>query len=231
METMFYKRMLEDVGIEMTIVRGPDNKYKSAVEPFFRESLSEANREQNMALLEDFWARMGGDIATARDKSIAELDGEINALAMRTTQDFLDLGYVDGLLYEDELHAMLLDKGAAEDEDEESHAQFVSLKQYHNPDFFEDFITTLQEEMEGGNDDEDEDDDEDSEETEANAVAVVFAVGAIESGQGDDATIGSDRIAGAQEAPRPGGRRRGAPREFSRGAPSPAMSSGARPSC
>jgi len=194
METMFYKRMLEDVGIEMTIVRGPDNKYKSAVEPFFRESLSEANREQNMALLEDFWARMGGDIATARDKSITELDDEINTLAMRTTQDFLDLGYVDGLLYEDELHAMLLDKGAAEDEDEESHAQFVSLKQYHNPDFFEDFITTLQEEMEGGNDEE-----EDAEENgdEANAVAVVFAVGAIESGQGDDATIGSDRIAGA----------------------------------
>ncbi|MED5334999.1 MAG: signal peptide peptidase SppA, partial [Bacteroidota bacterium] len=63
------------------------------------------------------------------------------------------------------------------------------------PDFFEDFITTLQAEMEGGNDEEDEE--EDGEETEANAVAVVFAVGAIESGQGDDATIGSERIAGA----------------------------------
>lgn len=195
METTFYKRMLEDVGIEMTIVRGPDNKYKSAVEPFFRESLSEANREQNMALLEDFWARMGGDIATARDKSMAELDGEINSLAMRTPSDALLLGFVDGLLYEDELHALLLEKGAVEDEDEESHAQFVGLKQYHNPDFFEDFITTLQAEMEGGNDEEDEE--EDGEETEANAVAVVFAVGAIESGQGDDATIGSERIAGA----------------------------------
>ena len=195
METTFYKRMLEDVGIEMTIVRGPDNKYKSAVEPFFRESLSEANREQNMALLEDFWARMGGDIATARDKSMAELDGEINSLAMRTPSDALSLGFVDGLLYEDELHALLLEKGAVEDEDEESHAQFVGLKQYHNPDFFEDFITTLQAEMEGGNDEEDEE--EDGEETEANAVAVVFAVGAIESGQGDDATIGSERIAGA----------------------------------
>ena len=195
METMFYKRMLEDVGIEMTIVRGPDNKYKSAVEPFFRESLSEANREQNMALLEDFWARMGGDIATARDKSMAELDADINGLAMRTPADALSLGFVDGLMYEDELHVMLLEKGASEDEDEESHAQFVSLKQYHNPDFFEDFITTLQEEMEGGSDEDDED--ENGDEVEANAVAVVFAVGAIESGQGDDATIGSDRIAGA----------------------------------
>ena len=192
METMFYKRMLEDVGVEMTIVRGPDNKYKSAVEPYFRESLSEANREQNMALLEDFWARMGGDIASARGKAVADLDADINSLAMRTTGDFLELGYVDGLLYEDELHAMLLEKGAAEDEDEASHAALLGLKQYHNPDFFEDFITTLQADLEGG-----EEEEETEAGAEASAVAVVYAVGAIESGQGDDATIGSERIAGA----------------------------------
>lgn len=199
METMFYKRMLEDVGVEMTIVRGPDNKYKSAVEPYFRENLSDANREQNMALLEDFWARMGGDIASARGMSVAELDADINALAMRTTGDFLERGYVDGLLYEDELHAMLLDKGAQEDDDEESHARFVGLKQYHNPDFFEDFITTLQADLEGGDKEEE---GEEGAESEASAVAVVYAVGAIESGQGDDATIGSDRIAGALRAAR-----------------------------
>ena len=66
METTFYKRMLEDLGVEMTVVRGPDNTYKSAVEPYLRNDLSEANKEQLMALLEDFWARMGGDIAAAR---------------------------------------------------------------------------------------------------------------------------------------------------------------------
>ena len=49
--------------------------------------------------------------------------------------------------------------------------------------------------MEGGEDDGDEDIDE--AEGEAGSVAVVFAVGAIESGEGDDATIGSERIAGA----------------------------------
>lgn len=194
METTFYKRMLEDLGVEMTIVRGPDNAYKSAVEPYFRESLSEANREQLTALLDDFWARMGGDMAMARGMTIAQLDEHINALAIREPGDALSLGFVDGLLYEDELHAMLLDKGAAEDEDEESHALLVGYNQYHNPDFFEDFITTIQLEMDGS------DDDEDGEQEEleaANAVAVVFAVGGIESGQGDDATIGSERIAGA----------------------------------
>ena len=121
LETMFYKRMLEDLGVEMTIVRGPDNAYKSAVEPYFRESLSDANREQLTALMEDFWARMGGDIASARGMTMAQLDDHINGLTMRTTQDFLEQGFVDGLLYEDELHALLLEKGAAEDEDEASH--------------------------------------------------------------------------------------------------------------
>jgi len=195
METTFLKRMLGDVGIEMTVVRGPDNAYKSAVEPYLREDLSPANREQMTALLEDFWARMGGDVATARGMTIAELDGYINTLAIRTTQDALDLGFVDGLLYEDELHALLLEKGAAEDEDEASLAALVGYGRYHNPDVFGDFMTTLEMELTSDRNSDEEDDDD--EEGQANAVAVVFAVGGIESGQGDDATIGSERIAGA----------------------------------
>ena len=199
METTFYRRMLEDLGVEMTVVRGPDNTYKSAVEPFLRDDLSEANREQLTALLDDFWARMGGDIATARGMSIDELNGHINNLSVRIPADALELGFVDGLMYEDELHAHLLEKGATEDEDEPSQALLMGYSQYHNPDVFEDFITTLQEDLGTADEQEDGDNDEDAdgEDGEARAVAVVFAVGGIESGAGDDATIGSERIAGA----------------------------------
>ena len=198
METTFYKRMLEDLGVEMTVVRGPDNTYKSAVEPYLRNDLSEANKEQLMALLEDFWARMGGDIAAARGMTIGELDGHINNLSIRIPSDALELGFVDGLMYEDELHAMLLEKGAAEDEDEPSHALLAGYGQYHNPNSFEDLIQELQVELGAGDDDDAEDDEaEDGGDSVANAVAVVYAVGAIQSGEGDDATIGSDRIAGA----------------------------------
>lgn len=198
METTFYKRMLEDLGVEMTVVRGPDNTYKSAVEPYLRNDLSEANKEQLMALLEDFWARMGGDIAAARGMTIGELDGHINNLSIRIPSDALELGFVDGLMYEDELHALLLEKGAAEDEDEPSHALLAGYGQYHNPNSFEDLIQELQVELGAGDEDDAEDDEaEDDEDSVANAVAVVYAVGAIQSGEGDDATIGSDRIAGA----------------------------------
>lgn len=198
METTFYKRMLEDLGVEMTVVRGPDNTYKSAVEPYLRNDLSESNKEQLMALLEDFWARMGGDIAAARGMTMDDLDGHINNLSIRIPSDALELGFVDGLMYEDELHALLLEKGAAEDEDEPSHALLAGYGQYHNPDSFEDLIQGLQIELGSGNQDDEEDSEEEEDASaEASAVAVVYAVGAIESGEGDDATIGSDRIAGA----------------------------------
>ena len=126
-------------------------------------------------------------------------DGHINNLSVRFPADALELGFVDGLMYEDELHARLLEKGATEDEDEPSQALLMGYSQYHNPDVFEDFITTLQEDLGAADEQEDGDNDEDAdgEDGEARAVAVVFAVGGIESGAGDDATIGSDRIAGA----------------------------------
>ncbi|MEC8361082.1 MAG: S49 family peptidase, partial [Bacteroidota bacterium] len=57
-QSMFYPGMFEKLGIDVTVVRGPDNTYKSAVEPFLRKDFSAANREQLTALLEGFWLDM-----------------------------------------------------------------------------------------------------------------------------------------------------------------------------
>ena len=51
---MFYPGMFEKLSIDVTIVKGPDNKYKSAVEPYLRKNFSEPNKEQLTALLEGF---------------------------------------------------------------------------------------------------------------------------------------------------------------------------------
>ena len=142
--------------------------------------------------------RPSTSLAAARGMTMDELDGHINNLSIRIPSDALELGFVDGLMYEDELHALLLEKGAAEDEDEPSHALLAGYGQYHNPNSFEDLIQELQVELGAGDEDDEEDDEaEDDGDSVANAVAVVYAVGAIQSGEGDDATIGSDRIAGA----------------------------------
>ena len=58
---MFYPGMFEKLGIDVTVVRGPDNTYKSAVEPFMRNDFSPENREQIKSLLEGFWYDLSSD--------------------------------------------------------------------------------------------------------------------------------------------------------------------------
>ena len=187
METTFYKRMLEDLGVEMTVVRGPDNTYKSAVEPFLRKDFSEANREQLTALLEGFWSDMATDVETARNLEEGTLDDLANRLAIRGPQDAVDAGLVDGLLYEDELMSLLEEKLDGEK------PELISLGEYTLAERFlggVEALTAALEEME------EEEEDEDQTELGGN-VAVIYAVGAIESGEGDASTIGSETIATA----------------------------------
>ena len=50
-QIMFYKHLLDKLDVKMQIVRGPNNRFKSAVEPYFLDKMSEANREQ----MEKLW--------------------------------------------------------------------------------------------------------------------------------------------------------------------------------
>ena len=50
-QLMFFKGMLEKLEMDMQVLRGPDNKFKSAVEPLLLEKMSEANREQFETLI------------------------------------------------------------------------------------------------------------------------------------------------------------------------------------
>ena len=109
-QSMFYPGMFEKLGIDVTIVRGPNNKYKSAVEPFLRKNFSEANREQITALLEGFWWDMAHDVETSRHLEEGTLDDLANRLAIRSPRDAVDANLVDGLLYEDELRDLLESK-------------------------------------------------------------------------------------------------------------------------
>ena len=57
-QIMFYKHLLEKLEVEMQIVRGPNNRFKSAVEPYFLDKMSEANREQMEKLLGTVWGQI-----------------------------------------------------------------------------------------------------------------------------------------------------------------------------
>lgn len=185
---MFYPGMFEKLGIDVTVVRGPNNTYKSAVEPFLRKDFSEANREQIKALLEGFWMDMSTDVETARHLEEGTLDDLANRLAIRSPQDAVDAGLVDGLLYEDELEALLRDKLEGEE------PEMISLGEYTLAERFLGGLDALTAALEKAGEEEDGDDDA---KNLGGNVAVIYAVGGIESGKGDAETIGSETIAEA----------------------------------
>jgi protease-4 len=101
-EMMFYKKLLDKVGIEMQIVR--HGKFKAAVEPFMLDKMSEENREQQLTYMTSLWNHMLKGISEARNIPVEKL----NTLADEV-QTFnkgakaVETGLVDAAEYKDEV--------------------------------------------------------------------------------------------------------------------------------
>lgn len=99
---VFYKDALDKLGIEMQIFKV--GTYKSAVEPFTQNEMSEANREQVSSFLNDAWSFLRSDLAESRSLTIADIDSLANNLpAVQSTDFLLSANLVDTLLYETEI--------------------------------------------------------------------------------------------------------------------------------
>ena len=103
-QIMFYKHLLDKLDIEMQIVRGPNNRFKSAVEPYFLDKMSEANREQMDKLLGTVWGQILMGISESRNISVDQLNQIADNLeTMFNAQKALDYGLVDNLYYKDQV--------------------------------------------------------------------------------------------------------------------------------
>jgi protease-4 len=186
LQTTYFTGMLEKLGVDVTVLRGPDNTYKSAVEPFIRKDMSPENRQQMQALLDDVWDEMRGSIAAGRSIEPALLDSIAGGLLVRRAEDAVRYGLVDGVKHRDEVEALLDTKVGAT-------ANLVDLSTYVLP---EQFFGFSMEELAGF---------EFPEKAEADTaarplggnVAIVYAVGPIESGEGSNTVIGSETLAAA----------------------------------
>ena len=107
-QIMFYKHLLDKLDIEMQIVRGPNNRFKSAVEPYFLDKMSEANREQMEKLLGTLWGQILQGISETRNISVEQLNQIADNLELMTdAKKALDYGLVDQLYYKDQVLAEL----------------------------------------------------------------------------------------------------------------------------
>ena len=100
----FYKHLLDKLDIEMQIVRGPNNRFKSAVEPYFLDKMSEANREQMDKLLGTVWGQILTGISQSRNISVEQLNQIADNLdTYFDAEKALEYGLVDNLYYKDQV--------------------------------------------------------------------------------------------------------------------------------
>lgn len=107
-QNMFYKNLFKKLDIEMQIIRPENNRFKSAVEPYFLDKMSEANREQTTALLQSIWGNICHDISDSRGISIEAINKVADNLTlMFEPETALEYNFIDGLIYKDELISKL----------------------------------------------------------------------------------------------------------------------------
>ncbi len=161
-DLLFFKDFQDKTGVKMEVIR--HGKYKSAVEPFLENKMSNANREQITALLNSIWNSVVTDIAKSRNISVQQLNIIANGLLARTPEMAKAQKLVDVVAYEDVYHNAIKKLLKVDTEDE---YESVSIL-----DYTQKYTTTS-----AINDATDE-------------IAIIYAQGEIQSGEGDVNIIG-----------------------------------------
>lgn len=112
-EVLFYKGLLDKLDIEADMLAM--GKYKSGVEPYMREGMSDAFRESMSALLDDLYAQLLTHIAESREGITAESAADLINSGPFTAEEAQQKQLVDALQYYDELLDTL--KTTSPDED------------------------------------------------------------------------------------------------------------------
>jgi len=168
-EVMFYKGLLEKLDVDVQIIR--HGKFKSAVEPFIYDKMSEPNKEQTLKYLTSIWDHLLDGISTYRKISKDDLNAIADSFSIKKAADAITYKLADKLMYKDELLAELRTKLGLGDNDKIS---MLSLSKYVDAPNKNKKASTSK-----------------------NKIAVIYALGSIESGKGDDKTIGSEKISEA----------------------------------
>ena len=115
-QRVFYKELLDKLGVNMQIFRV--GTYKSAVEPYMSNEMSEANREQTRAYLQSIWGQMTAAVAADRHISMEKLN-ELAGMNMdlRPAGSYIENGMADTLMYKDEVLAYLKEAAGAAPDD------------------------------------------------------------------------------------------------------------------
>lgn len=111
----FYKGMLEKIGVKLDVFYA--GNFKSATEPYRRTNISEPNRLQLRELLQEVHDNMVGKVSESRNIPVEKIEEVMNTLGLKNAEAAKELGFVDDLVYRDQLFEKLRSRlGLEEDE-------------------------------------------------------------------------------------------------------------------
>lgn len=160
--TMFMKDAFEKLGVDMQVIKV--GTFKSAVEPFILDGMSEPNRLQVTSYLNSIYDAFLDDVAAGRKISKDSLRHYADQYLVRNADDALKYKFIDGKLYKDELITEMKERL---DIKEKKDISVVSITKY-NPKI--------------------------EENNAKDKIAVLYAYGDIVDGEGEMGQIGGDKI-------------------------------------
>lgn len=160
--TMFMKDAFDKLGVDMQVIKV--GTYKSAVEPFILNSMSDANRQQVTSYLNSIYDAFLTDLSEGRKINTDSLRQYADMYAVRNADDAIKYKFIDAKLYKDELISEIKKRLEIKDKEDIS---VVSITKYAGK----------QTESKG-----------------ADEIAVLYAYGSIVDGEGATGEIGGDKI-------------------------------------
>lgn len=156
-QIMFYKGLLDKLDVDVQVIR--HGQFKSAVEPYILDKMSEANNKQMTVLANTLWNTLSKDIATSRGIPVERLNQIVDNLSCFDPDSALRMKLIDQLAYSGDMERMLKNKVAVGENEKLS---LVSISNY---------VKTIKNDSKA-----------------SNKIAVVYAVGGIRDGKGDNDT-------------------------------------------
>ncbi len=105
-QKMYFARIFEKIGVEMQILKV--GTFKSAVEPYFRTSMSDADRLQTQQYLTGIWDEYKAAVGTSRKLSVDQLDALADRyMGLQPAEAQVESGLVDTLIYQQDMDSLL----------------------------------------------------------------------------------------------------------------------------
>ena len=123
----YYTRLFEKIGVEMQILKV--GTFKSAVEPYFRTSMSEADRKQTEQYIGGIWSEMRAAVGQSRQITPEQLHAYADeCMSLQPQEKYLIYNFVDSLVYIQEMDSVLRTYAGTKDYKQLSNSKMTNVE-------------------------------------------------------------------------------------------------------